>query len=311
MDRYGKDAVKISLSGSTINQEVRYIYRSSLTAQNMTGEQEIYYLRDLLEKVAEDKNSELRLYDLSKSSDYLGIPGNIGLTNMRYVNNWWIVYLDSFRIKRAKERPLSYTYQIEFTGEPKTGRTSFKFDSIKVKNVAKGTTSTIQKLKNSTSAILTRIDNGIAKMRVGLGAMEKALSGANQIINQIYVVRDKVNEFTQVFTDYADTIQNFHTFKDRAVQEVVKVGTDIIKSFSNVGLDVSRGVLATGQLLKDSVFVLQDLYEEISKTGGKDYYSEEKLNSLNMTIEELKDSTTVAFNEVVEGNNEIQANMKK
>ena len=127
VDRYGKDAVKISLSGSTINQEVRYIYRSSLTAQNMTGEQEIYYLRDLLEKVAEDKNSELRLYDLSKSSDYLGIVGGTGLSNMRYVNNWWIVYLDSFKIKRGKERPLSYSYQIEFTGEPKTGRTNFKF----------------------------------------------------------------------------------------------------------------------------------------------------------------------------------------
>lgn len=306
VDRYGKDAVKISLSGSTINQESRYIYRSSLAAQNMTGEQEIYYLRDLLENVADDKNSEIRLYDLSKSS-----PKGSGVLNGNYITNWWVVYLDSFKIKRSKERPLAYTYQIEFTGEPKIGRTTFKFDLIKVKNAVDGTTSIVQKVKNSTSSILTHVDNGISKMRLGLNAMEKALSGADNFLNQIYKVRNRVDEFTSVFSDYADALQNFHTFKDKAVQEVVKVGTDIIKSFTSAGIDISRGVLATGQLLKDSVDVFKELYDGFSEVQWKDCYSEEKLNALQTTFEELKDSTTVAFNEILEGNNEIQANMKK
>lgn len=306
VDRYGNDAIKISLSGNTINQEVRYIYRSSFAAQNLTGEQEIYYLRDLLEKVGEDSNSEMRLYDLSKSYSV-----GSGTKEFRYVNNWWIVYLDTFRIKRSKEKPMAYTYQIEFTGEPKNSKNLFKFDVIKIKDPVSGITSLVEKPKNSPSSIFTIIDNGITKMRVGLGAMETALDKANGVINQIYTVRDKVEEFADVFNDYADAIQNFHTFKEKAVQQTVKVGTDIIKSFTGAGMDVARGVVATGQILFDSVTVLKDLFDEGSKIGWKDCYTEEKLNALETTYEELADSVTTSFHEVLEGSNDIEATMKK
>ena len=47
---YGNDLVQISLSGSTINQDLKLIYKSSLGSDRMTGEQEIFYLRDLLKK---------------------------------------------------------------------------------------------------------------------------------------------------------------------------------------------------------------------------------------------------------------------
>lgn len=308
VDRYGNEAVKISLSGTTVNQEIRYIYRSSLPAQEMTGEAEIYYLRDLLEKFADDPNAELRLYDLSKANHT-----NMGTEthSFSFINNWWVVYLDSFKIKRSKDKPMAYQYQIEFTGEPKKQLKMFKLEAVKIYNAATGTVSFIQKIKNSPAALIAKIDNGITVMRKGLNAMENALSGANNMLNQILSVRDKVNEFADVFSDYADTLQNFHTFKERAVTEIVKVGPDVLKAFTSAEIDSFRGVVAAAQIMWDSMTILQSLYDESLKYGEKDFYSEEKLNALETTLDELVDSVTTACHTSLEGSNEIVANLKK
>jgi hypothetical protein len=65
---YGNDTVQINLSGSTINQEIKLIYKSSLGVSEMTGEQEIFYLRDLLKKYGTRdnlQNKEVYLYSLN------------------------------------------------------------------------------------------------------------------------------------------------------------------------------------------------------------------------------------------------------
>ncbi|MDR1905167.1 MAG: hypothetical protein LBQ88_23160, partial [Treponema sp.] len=70
VDDYGPDAVKISLSGSTINQDLKKIYNPEGADKWMTGEQEIYYLRNLIHKYKtidnRTKNIRIILYDLSK-----------------------------------------------------------------------------------------------------------------------------------------------------------------------------------------------------------------------------------------------------
>lgn len=306
VDHYGNEAVKISLSGSTINQEIKYIYRSSLAAKKMTGEQEIYYLRDLLEKVGQNEKLEMRLYDLSKA---VKLSVSTTENDYKYISNWWVVYLDSFRIKRSKDKPLAYNYQIEFTGEPKTGQNFYVLENIKVKDITNGTTEIVQKAVNSPSSILTKIDNGINKMRLGLTAMQSALDKANNMVNQIYIVQEKVEQFADVFNDYADMLQNFHTFYENSVKQVVKVGTNIIKSCTGIGLDVARGFFAGSQLLTDSVIVLKDLWNEGAKLHWSDCYTEEKLNAMETTIEELENSVASAFYEVIEGSNEIAANI--
>lgn len=307
VDRYGKEAVKISLSGSTVNQELKYIYRSSLPSQNLTGEQEIYFLRDMLEKVAEDENAELRLYDLSKSKLKVSIQSN---TPDSYISNWWVVYLDSFRIKRAKDRPMTYQYTIEFTGINKKGNKSFVFEKIKIKNLD-GTVDTVGKVKNSPSAIIAAIDSGISQMKIGLNAMQKVFDKGDSMTNQLKDCTRKLQEFEQVFIDYADTLQNFHTLKKKAVKEVVKVGTTTIKTFTSLGLDFTRGVMAACQLLVDANTVLKDLYEEMVNTPSSAYISEVKANELMTTVEELENSTYAAFNETIEGGNSIAANMSR
>jgi hypothetical protein len=72
VDDYGIDALKISLSGSTVNQELKEIYEGNKSTNEYTGEEEIYRLRDLLKeyKSGEHINHTIMLYDLSKIQPY-------------------------------------------------------------------------------------------------------------------------------------------------------------------------------------------------------------------------------------------------
>jgi len=78
VDEYGTDAVKIVLSGSTVNQELKRIYKAGKGNDLfLSGEAEIYHLRDLIEEYKSpknlQKNTKVYLYDLSKVAGQSGI----------------------------------------------------------------------------------------------------------------------------------------------------------------------------------------------------------------------------------------------
>ena len=96
VDDYGIDAVKINLSGSTINRDLRRIYHPGEDDQWLSGEEEIYFLRDLLAKYKTgEKNIKklIMLYDLSKT--YM-----IGKDKNNIIKNYWRVFPGDFKIRR-------------------------------------------------------------------------------------------------------------------------------------------------------------------------------------------------------------------
>lgn len=109
-DDYGNDTVKITLSGSTFNEEEKYIYQASKEQLYLTGEKEIFALQSLikdfggLEKIPKKK---VYLYDLSKSSmiDKF-ISGKV-------TKSYWEVKIKDFKIRRAKDKPMTYYYTLE------------------------------------------------------------------------------------------------------------------------------------------------------------------------------------------------------
>jgi hypothetical protein len=119
VDDYGLDAVKIMLSGSTINQDLKKIYNPKAIGADkwMTGEQEIYYLRNLIQKYKtgdyREKETRIMLYDLSKMN-YLTGQSSDG-TDGGTIKNYWRVFPGDFKIRRASDRPFTYKYSIEFT----------------------------------------------------------------------------------------------------------------------------------------------------------------------------------------------------
>ncbi|MBO4640891.1 MAG: hypothetical protein J5710_14160 [Treponema sp.] len=107
---YGNDFVQISLSGSTINQELKMIYKSRLGTDNLTGEQEIFYLRDLLRDYGKQNNlqgKQVYLFSL-----------NGGGRNIKNNPKWWQISVGDLTISRNKDKPFCYNYKFTATGYP-------------------------------------------------------------------------------------------------------------------------------------------------------------------------------------------------
>lgn len=116
IDFYGHDLYKISLSGSTINQEIKTVYRANQSTEMLSGEEEIFVLQGLLEKYAKQSltnKTELILYDLSKNKATLK-------NNKNYVIGCYTVYPTDFKIKRSKDKPFTFNYSIDFLATPRT-----------------------------------------------------------------------------------------------------------------------------------------------------------------------------------------------
>ncbi len=113
VDDYGIDAVKISLSGSTINQDLKKIYQPGTAGESLSGEEEIYGFMALLKKwkTGQDNISKkIMLYDLSKK-EAKGFAER----------HCWRVFPGDLKIRRSSDRPFAYKYSIDFTGvDPNT-----------------------------------------------------------------------------------------------------------------------------------------------------------------------------------------------
>ena len=111
IDDYGNDSCKITLSGTTINQELKLIYRGIKGFKRLNGQDEIFYLKELLEKYGKYTNlsgKEVRLYAL-----------NSGMKNKGGKNQKsWRIFVNELQIKRSKDMPFAYFYTLNCIGVP-------------------------------------------------------------------------------------------------------------------------------------------------------------------------------------------------
>ena len=102
---YGNDTYKIVLSGSTVNEDKKLIYRGTTKAPKyLTGTKEIFALQETIR----DWNTwsasyagverKVYLYDLSKMSALQLLAGTAS-------RNWWRVFIRDLKIKRDKSSP--------------------------------------------------------------------------------------------------------------------------------------------------------------------------------------------------------------
>ena len=113
IDDYGNDTVKIRLAGTTVNEERKLIYRGNKKLPKyLTGEKEIFELQKILEEWGEfDKlpDKKVYLYDLSKMSLIQIAAGSPS-------RNYWRIAVKKLTIKRAKDKPFTFLYELEAIG---------------------------------------------------------------------------------------------------------------------------------------------------------------------------------------------------
>lgn len=201
VDDYGNDVTKISLSGTTGNKDLKVIYRGMLGKKNLTGEQEILYLNDLIKKYGKYSNlndKKIWLYDLSKTA---------GKSLVSSTKNYWRVFVDSFKYSRDKSMPLSYKYQLELTAidEEKKNSISDKFSKIK---------SFIENMEELT---------------------ENVIALANAIQNSVGSVIAEIENYKSVLTQTIGTFKECYTSYSNLVQGIVENTGGIIDEITNLG----------------------------------------------------------------------------
>ena len=141
-DDYGNDTYKITLSGSTINEDKKFIYRGLRPPLYLTGTKEIFELQKIIHNWADGKiakgffrntpdgkasKRKIYLYDLSKMSVLQIASGTA-------TRNYWRVFIKDLKIKRDKSKPKTYNYTLEMIGveekEEKKERGIGKLDSM-------------------------------------------------------------------------------------------------------------------------------------------------------------------------------------
>ena len=124
-DDYGNDTYKITLSGSTVNEDKKLIYKGfGKPPRFLTGTQELFELQKIIKNWNDGKaaagvfrssfdpigaQKKVYLYDLSKMSALQIAAGKAS-------RNYWRVFIKELKIKRDKSKPFTFNYTLEMLG---------------------------------------------------------------------------------------------------------------------------------------------------------------------------------------------------
>lgn len=116
-DRYGNDTARISLSGTTGNEDSKVIYRGLKMPKYLDGEREIWEFQRLVEKWHRlekgGKETKVYLYDLSKMNALQFAAASAGSGSQSAGRNWWRVVVKGLKIRRSSAKPNSFSYTLE------------------------------------------------------------------------------------------------------------------------------------------------------------------------------------------------------
>lgn len=286
VDDYGADAVRISLSGSTINQELKPIFRGDKEKKWLSGEAEIYYLRDLINQYktgTDNIKKKIMIYDLSKFSTYAGANG-------KKISNYWVAFPGDFKIRRSNDRPFTYKYTFDFTGIPPENQ-----------NIAGGilpsiTLESLGKLQEMITALLGAIefiDGIMQKINTALEYVDKVrklVTTLSDVIN--YASEALKSTLVSTSRSIASLIKGFVSLTE-AAKTIIKLPEEISLQILNIGKEL---VLST-KILVNSV---SEIRNECSRVFSEDGYTVplEVQKKFDLNSNEFKDTIFDKINNI-------------
>lgn len=294
---YGNDIVQISLSGSTINQELKLIYKSRLGSAEMTGEQEIFYLRDLLKKYGSRENlqnKEVYLYSLNGGGK-------------KTANNpkWWRIFVGELSISRNKDKPFCYNYKFSATGAPEVTRKNKLIDKSNRKFKALGN---FVDWISGTSNQITENLNSLADQLEELGA-----DYFDELSGYIGTLRQSINDYDAALLRQTSILNGKTT-------DIVNLTTDTLALGDKV---LSRATRIYPTILADVWNSCLDLYSaatniyDFCANIDEKYFGESAMQSVRelfddtVTDQDIADTYSTLGNEVITDANELMAGTSK
>lgn len=315
---YGNDLVQITLSGSTINQEVKYIYRSSLAAETLTGQQEIFRLRDLLKTYGEQsklKKKEVYLYSLN------------GGGNIKDNPKWWKIYVGQLDVSRSKDKPFCYNYKFSATGVPEITESSkiFALDNLtdrKVTSVNNITdeVKTITKKKKYLGDALNFVDSWYNSVEKAVATMEnaadkvQAIGGGiiKEISDAINKVRISINDFNSACRKYTNMVNGFIEGVVDIAHDTVQLGDKVLYSALRYMPAIVADVWNTCLEAKDSFIELGEICSSVDE-----WFTESSWNTIkemfddSVSEQDISDAFSKTANEGEQAAEEIVAETSK
>lgn len=210
IDDYGNDTVKISLAGTTINQSLKIIYQGNKGQKFLSGQDEIFYLRDLLKKYGDFSNlqgKEVFLYSLDN-----GKKGS-GAKNPKA----WQIFVTDFTVRRSKDMPFTYFYTLNAIGCPMEISSKNKILELLKKN--KKLNNLVEKFKSFNEFLKEKLPI----LQSYLGYIEEFSELVSIVSTNVEDVSTNLSNYMNLLTGSIESISN-------VVSEVVALHDTVLES---------------------------------------------------------------------------------
>ncbi len=254
IEDYGNDTDRIVLSGSTINEELKYISKANFGFEFMSGEDEIFYLQRLIDDYGKKDKLGKKVTVYCLGSQAKGIK-------------WWDVAVESLQIRRSKDRPIAYTYTLSMLGYPKTKE---KMDDW------------LTSFEDAVSGWITNILKGADWLAGGMDYLREALD---------YIARIKslAMSFVESLRRYVDVVNGYIGLTTSVTKNTLNLAETTIRESERItigsGLDVLNEVAKLNGAVVDMVNYVRNFREES--------ISQDLMEQYGMTAREIGDAWRV------------------
>lgn len=272
---YGNDTTKITLTGSTVNSELRIVYKGTMGQTILDGNGEIFYIKKLIEKygkVDKLKAKKVYLYSLTDSE-----------------NKWWQVVINDFQVKRNKDNPFTYTYTLQCTSVPPINTLSLKNYTP---NWLESFVSNVHTLCGSITEATEALSTGLNYFRSGLDLLTSVKNCVNEVMNS-------VDSFYSVLSGYITSTAEYIT-------ETLALGETIINSGKRLAYGENIKLYNTGKELVEAVNKVRKYIDNFSEND----ISTNLQGIYDADASEIKDGWKKIAENGINAANSIFANIK-
>ena len=253
-DDYGPDQIKITISGNTGNTDLKKTYAppnaTNVLKDKMDGKTAFYYFRNRIMRYKELKSLggkyadyDMMIYDLSTVPDTF-VP-NVGVVTLTGLAEGFVVSLDNFKLKKNKEKPLFYNYEIEVTVLRKLGDSPQEQEPPVT-------------VPNPMSLMVS--------IRRALNTLNTYFSGVDNFANRVTSVMDLTGQIEEQLVSYYDRTLDIITYPASLCKMAVVACNNLMEDIDglteNVKNDLNMieeeylGVLEVGRELQGTINTL-------------------------------------------------------